>query len=89
MSTTPFSPPHARFTLQVFSPNQLYRKGMVFWEMFRPYVTFLKEVDAISSWGSPRRRCVVNVYVSACLCLFCVVFCVVYYSVFVTSYVYM
>ncbi|CAM9303462.1 unnamed protein product, partial [Ectocarpus sp. 6 AP-2014] len=41
----------------VFSPNQLYRKGMVFWEMFRPYVTFLKEVDAISSWGRPRRRC--------------------------------
>ncbi|CAB1100573.1 unnamed protein product [Ectocarpus sp. CCAP 1310/34] len=39
----------------VFSPNQLYRKGMVFWEMFKPYVTFLKEVDAINSWGRPRR----------------------------------
>ncbi|CAN0020412.1 unnamed protein product [Laminaria digitata] len=39
-----------------FSPNQLYRKGMLFWEMFRPYLNFMKEADAVVSWGSPWRR---------------------------------
>ncbi|CAN0492363.1 unnamed protein product, partial [Ectocarpus sp. 12 AP-2014] len=46
----PLKPPKT-----VFSPNQLYRKYMVFWEMFRPYMAFFKEVDAIDSWGRPRR----------------------------------
>eukprot|EP00904_Undaria_pinnatifida_P005631 jgi/Undpi1/2198/HiC_scaffold_12.g05584.m1 len=38
-----------------FSPNQLYRKGMLFWEMFLPYLNFMREADAIMCWGRPWR----------------------------------
>ncbi len=41
---------------QVFSPNELYRRGMLCWEMAQPYVKFLKDANAIMSWGSPWRR---------------------------------
>lgn len=52
--------PHARlsvlFAPQHFSPNELYRKGMVFWQMAQPYLSFMKEADAIMCWGRPWRR---------------------------------
>ncbi|CAM9259759.1 unnamed protein product, partial [Scytosiphon promiscuus] len=38
-----------------FSPNQLYRKGMLCYEMAKPYVNFLKETDSIFCWERPRR----------------------------------
>lgn len=41
---------------QYFSPNELYRKGMVCWQMAQPYVSFMKEADAIVCWGRPWKR---------------------------------
>eukprot|EP00752_Nemacystus_decipiens_P007785 g6953.t1 len=38
-----------------FSPNELYRKGMVCWQMAQPYVGFMKEADAIMCWVRPWR----------------------------------
>lgn len=47
--------------MQHFSPNELYRKGMVCWQMAQPYVSFMKETDAIFCWGRPWRRWVLGV----------------------------
>ncbi|CAM9810991.1 unnamed protein product, partial [Discosporangium mesarthrocarpum] len=44
----PFQPAPGRF-----SPNKLYRKAVLLWELFKPYANALREINEVLSWDRP------------------------------------